>query len=120
MTPTTPTTPGTVFHAVLARLAEQNTHCETQTHGTETFASYTFADGAFLTWGAYSNTGAENSLHPVSAHGYLNGFHLPHVDHRPNQKCQIRCFDSGTYATDADDLIGWITTLADEHGRAAP
>ncbi|MFD6335335.1 hypothetical protein ACFWGI_37940 [Streptomyces niveus] len=113
----TTTTPRTVFDAVLAGLAKQNIRCETQTHSGETFGSYTFADGAYLTWGAYSNTGAKSSLHPISAHSHLNGFLNPHVDHRPAQKSQIRGFDSGDYDTDAKDLIDWITTLADKHGR---
>lgn len=118
MTTPAPTTPGTVFHTVLARLAEQNVHCETETHGAETYASYAFADGSLLTWGAYSDTGAENSLHPLSAHRNLNGFRLPPED-QSGQDHEFRDFDSGTYTTDADGLITWITTLADKHGRAA-
>lgn len=111
-----PTEPTPVFHEVLALLAAVDIHCEIESDGKlmdQTYAAYYFADGSQLTWGAQSITGAENSItHPVSAHGRLGGFYTD------DTRDEDREFTTGDFATDAADLVAWMTELADQHGRA--
>ncbi|MEU5241682.1 hypothetical protein ACH4UR_35830 [Streptomyces lydicus] len=108
-TPTHPTDEQTVYHAILDRLTAYDLHCRTHTEGSDTYGSYHFSDGSHITWGAHSNTGAENSTHPISAHRALNVYH--------DRSDENRNFETGDYPTDSAALIDWVITLADQHGR---
>lgn len=103
----------TVFHTVLGSVAEHGIHCEIQKDSSGTNAEYFFADGSYVTWGAFSDTGEENALHLLRAHGYLDAFHAGDGpdDHKT--------FSTGNLETDAADLTDWLIALADQHGRSA-
>ncbi|WP_102922295.1 hypothetical protein [Streptomyces noursei] len=110
MSTTASTDKPTVFHAILNRLTARDIRCQPQTDVSGDYATYHFADGSHITWGAHSNTGVENSIHPITAHSSLNVFH--------NSPENNRDFETGDYATDSAALIDWVTTLAERHGRA--
>lgn len=110
---TTPTDEQTVFHATLTDLTARGVRCKSVTDVSGTYGSYFFADDSYLTWGAFSATGAENALHPISDHGHFEAFH----GHKHGEAS--RDFNTGDYATDSAALIDWITALADRHGRAS-
>ncbi|OEJ23043.1 hypothetical protein AR457_38260 [Streptomyces agglomeratus] len=112
---TAPSTELTAFHTILSRLAAAGIHCTIESDGKtagETWAAYHFADTSHVTWGAYSDTGAENSAtHPVTSHGYLNAFHTT------DEADEYHLFDTGDFDRDAAELTTWITKLAADHGR---
>ncbi|WP_327309782.1 hypothetical protein OG730_41605 (plasmid) [Streptomyces sp. NBC_01298] len=106
----------TAFHTALARLAAAGFRCTVESDGKttdESWAAYHFADTSHLTWGAISDTGAENSAtHPVSAHRALSAFFITDYGDEP------QLFDSGDFDRDVAALLAWITDLADTHGAS--
>ncbi|MGW6145656.1 hypothetical protein [Streptomyces sp. NPDC055140] len=105
----------TVFHVVLDRLAAADLACDIEDDGKakdEYWGAYYFGDGADLTWGATTDTGAENSaIHPVSSHGSFGAFYTD------DDGDVERLFDTGDFDTDVADLLAWRRELADKHGR---
>ncbi|MFE0778894.1 hypothetical protein [Streptomyces sp. NPDC058861] len=104
----------TAFQTALARLAAAGFRCTVESDGKatdESWAAYYFADTSHLTWGAVSDTGAENSTtHPVSGHRALSAFFT--TDHGD----EPQLFDTGDFDQDVAALRDWISHLADTYG----
>lgn len=106
----------TAFHTALARLAAAGFRCATESDGKttdEAWASYYFGDTSHLTWGATSDTGAENSVsHPVTSHRSLSAHHT--TDYGD----EYQLFDTGHFDRDVAALRTWISDLAETHGAS--